>query len=276
MLAEWFTQLTTPCQKPFRQLGYLSELIAIKYRHQRCQTAWQPHLDACKKLIAETAENTTATRSVVVLGSGQLLDIPIDALVRRFDRVYLVDICHLRNSRNVAKKHSNIELIETDISGTVAALLDWTPGEDLPEPDPAVDVLADASYVISSNLLAQLPLAPLSYLENNAPDLTELARDNFARLVLAHHLTLLQNLDCPVTLISEVHHVVSNGDQIIKKNDPLYGQVLPGADVEWWWDLAPRPELSSDFDLKLRVVGISDLKAASYERTCRNTTLAAP
>lgn len=276
MLAEWFTHLTTPCQKPYRQLGYLGELIAIKHRYRRCKTAWQPHLESCKKLISEASENTPQTGSAVVLGSGQLLDIPIDALARRFKTVYLVDICHLKNSRQIAKKYDNIELVETDISGTVTSLMNWEPGDALPDPDPVIDVLPAADYVVTSNLLAQLPLAPLHYLEKRAPDLPTLERDGYARLILAHHLTLLQNLECPVTLISEIRHIVSNGDQILEKSDPLYGQFLPTSDREWWWELAPRPELSPDYDLKLRVAGIFDLNNANYERTCRNTTLAAP
>ncbi|NQV99079.1 MAG: hypothetical protein HQ483_05250 [Rhodospirillales bacterium] len=276
MLAEWLTYLTTPCAKPYRQLGYLSELIAIKHRHRRLQAAWQPHLDACRQLITEAAAKTPRTGLVVVLGSGQLLDIPIDALAARFERVCLVDICHLRNSRKTAGTHGNIELLEADISGTVAGLLTWQAGEPLPEPQPDLSILGEADYVVSSNLLAQLPLAPLHHLEMRAPDLSDRARDGYARLIIAHHMALLHKCACPVTLISEYLQVVSDDERIIEKTDPLYGVRLPVADQDWDWALAPRPELDPNLDLNLRVAGIADLHAAVYERTCRNNTLAAP
>lgn len=267
MLAEWFTQLTTPCQKPYRQLGYLSELIAIKHRHARCKEAWQPHLQACKKLIAEASQKTPNTYTAVVLGSGQLLDIPIDVLAKRFDSVYLVDICHLRNSRKIAKTYPNIKFIEADISGTVAPLLDWVPGQDLPVPNPDLRLLAEADYVISSNLLAQLPLAPLQYLRQKEPDMDELQQNSYAKLIISQHLEMLKSLGCPVTLISEISHIISNGTQILEETDPLQGLKLPEQREEWEWDLAPRPELNPDFDLKLRVAGIADLNVDNQPRT---------
>jgi len=276
MFVEWLTHLTTPCQKPFRQMGYLGELIAIKHRHARCKTAWEPHLDTCKNLIAKAARSAEKKGSVVVLGSGQLLDIPIEVLCKEFDRVHLVDICHLRNSRKRTSAFTNVNFIEADISGTVAPLAAWTPGDELPEPAPVLEVLEKAGLVVSANLLAQLPLAPLQFIEDKSPEVDQLSRDNYARLIMSHHLEMLTKLSCPVTLISEVLHIVSDGDRVLEKSMPLNGLQLPTADQEWWWNLAPRPELSPTFDLKLRVVGISDLSTADYERTCRNTTLAAP
>ncbi len=265
MFAEWLTQLTTPCKKPFRQMGYLAELIAIKHRHRRCRRAWQPHLKACKTLIAAQAETLKNRSAVVVLGSGQLLDIPIETLSGLFDTVFLVDICHLRNSRTATRLLGNIQFIETDISGTVARLQAWQPGRDLPEPvteTGLLGLLAGADYVVSANLLAQLPLAPLHYLEKNAPDLSTRERDRYAQLIMGHHLALLNTLACPVTLISETRHVVTDGDTLLQDDDPLLGLELPGAEKEWEWDLALRPELGADFDLRLRVAGISDLAAA--------------
>lgn len=276
MFAEWLTHLTTPCQKTFRHMGYLSELIAIKHRHARCKSAWEPHLRACKNLISEAAQKIETKGSVVVLGSGQLLDIPLEDLAEQFEAVHLVDICHLRNSRKRTRHLININLIEADISGTVAPLMRWNSGDELPEPEPRLEILETADLVISANLVAQLPLSPINFIEQQSPNIDQLSRDNYARLIMSHHLALLGKLSCPVSLISEVLHVVSDGEQILEKSVPLNGLQLPTPDHEWWWDLAPRPELSSEFDLKLRVVGISNLRTAVYDRTCRNTTLAAP
>ena len=188
-----------------------------------------------------------------------LLDIPIDHLAKRFKTVILVDICHLRKTQKIAKTYPNIEFIESDISGIIDALLSWNLGTELPKPDTNSNVLNNADYVISANLLAQLPLAPLAYLEKIAPDLDGEQRQNLAASIIRHHPELLRNLACPVTLISETKHVYSDGDQILDESNPLYGHKFKSAKQEWVWELAPRPEISRDYDLKLRVSEITDI-----------------
>ena len=259
MLEEWLTHLTTPCKQPYKQLGYLGELIAIRHRHRRCKAAWQPHLDTCKKRITSAVKEIKNTDKVVVLGSGLLLDIPIDHLSKRFKTVVLVDICHLRETRKIAKTYPNIKFVEADISGIIDALLCWNSGTELPEPNIKASFLKNADYVISANLLAQLPLTPLTYLEKIAPDLENEQRQNLATRIIRHHLEMLKGLACPVTLISETKHIISNGGQDLHESAPLYGHKFQNIKQEWVWDLAPRPEMSREYDLKLRVAEITDL-----------------
>ena len=261
MLAEWFTYLITPCQKSFKQLGFLTELIGIKHRHQRCEKNWSPHLNACKNLIENAAQSAHGFDKAVILGSGLLLDIPIEALSKRFKKVILVDICHLRKVRNIAKKYPNIELIEIDISGTVDALLAWNPSSNLPKPDPDLDVLNDADYVASANLVAQLPLAPLHYLLKKAPKLSEMQREVYAKSIIDCHLKMLSDLKCTVTLITEISSQISDGDRILEETVSLYGHVYHNISNAWVWDLALRPEISPDYDLKLNIIGIPNLSA---------------
>ena len=79
MLAEWFRHLSTPCDPKLKRMGYLKELISIDARHKRCRGAWAPHLTIAKYIILETAEGIPRRR-VTVLGSGLLLDIPLEPL----------------------------------------------------------------------------------------------------------------------------------------------------------------------------------------------------
>jgi len=271
MISEWLTSLTTPCAKPFRAMGYLHELIAIGARHRRCRRAWAPHLEACRELIENAAANVEAKGKVVVLGSGHLLDIPLAFLASNFNEVVLVDICHLRNTRKLQKTFPNLHFVEADISGVVDQFSERLSG-DLPEPEIGKTIFEGADYVISSNLLAQLPIAPLLKLRGFDQDV----QDSFARSIIDNHLALLQNLNCPVTLITETMRLFSDDGQTLGKTDPLYGAPLNYEGEEWWWDLAPRPEISRDYDLRLLVKGIANLNDADYARFCRNTTLAAP
>ena len=137
-------------------------------------------------------------------------------------------------------------------------------------------LIAGAGLVISANLLSQLPLLLVDRLENRCPWINAETRMGFARSIIDHHLALLQNHSGQVCLISEVMRLVHDDGRATEKIDPLFGAALLYEGEEWWWDIAPRPELGPDFDVKLRVLGLPDLAAAPQARYCRNTTLAAP
>ncbi len=279
MLAEWFTHLSTPCPQPYRRMGYLRELIAIERRHHRCRAAWASHLANCHKLITEAASSCTGKGKVVVLGSGLLLDIPLPHLAKEFDQVVLVDICHLGSTRRQTRDFKNVQLVEADISGVADPLERWLSSDDQqPLPVPVVDrnLVTDADYVVSSNLLAQLPLTLLGWLKKKSPSNNSESLQIFSRNIVDHHLSLLQSLDCPVTLITETLRLISNGEKTLNKIDPLFAAPLLYEGEEWWWDVAPRPEIDRDFDVRLQVRGIANLSNASHVRFCRNTTLAAP
>jgi hypothetical protein len=309
MLAEALHHWLTPAPKWIKTMGYVREQVALDFRHRRRHDAWAPHLDHCKTLIRSAVKACPDTRHCVVLGSGHLLDIPLNHLAATFERVDLVDITHPRAVRRRASSLDNVHLVTADISGASQALhdlgeapdpsnaplpakpqisgvcgaladgqdnpLDWRPPP-LPQPKPDAALIADAGLVISANLLSQLPILLLERLESRCPWIDDEVRMSFARAIIDHHLALLQNHDGQICLISEVMRLVHDHDQPIEKVDPLFGTSLPYEGEEWWWDIAPRPELGPDFDVKLRVLGLADLANAPQARYCRNTTLAAP
>ena len=152
-----------------------------------------------------------------------------------------------------------------------------TPGAtSLPQPAPDPSLIEGADLVISANILSQLPLLLVERLEKYAAWTDAAARKSFARAVIDHHLALLQNHTGQVCLVTEVLRLVHDEEKPLEKIDPLFGAAIMFEGEEWWWDIAPRPELSPDFDVRLRVLGIADLANAPQARYCRNTTLAAP
>jgi len=274
MIGEWLTHLTTPCREPFRRMGYLRELIAIRERHRRCRKAWRIHLTACRAMVLEVIEGCPGRERVVVLGSGLLLDIPLAELAGRFRKVTLIDVCHLRATRRKAARLANVEFVEADVSGVAETLGQRRQRDEapLPEPAPVTTLWSAADLIISANLLSQLPLVPLDHLEATAPDLSKEERDQFARTVIDHHLAMLQAQSATVCLITETMRLVSDGEKAIEKIDPLFGAPLFYEGQEWWWDMAPRPEINRNFDARLRILGIPDLANAPVTRICRNTT----
>ncbi len=163
MLGEWFRHLTTPCSSRLKHMGYLKELISIDARHKRCRDAWAAHLEHCKNVILEAAKDIPQRR-VTVLGSGLLLDIPLKSLAEMFDDVVLVDIVHMPATQKHAHEMANVRLINADLSTVADAT--WDQVRDnrtgpLPAPSAETELCADSDLVISTNLLTQLPLAPM-------------------------------------------------------------------------------------------------------------------
>lgn len=281
MLAEAIQHWLSPAPKWVKAMGYVHEQVAMDFRHRRQARAWAPHLARCKDLILGAAETCEDRKKCVVLGSGPLLDIPLEHLARRFRQVDLVDIAHPSSARRTAAPYGNVNLVSADISGAAMAVhafgppagpADWAPPR--PAPDPAL--IAGAGLVISANLLSQLPLPLLDRLEKTGAGIAAEVRQTFARSVIDHHLALLQNHSGQVCLITEVLRLIHDDGKPIEKIDPLFGAAVRVEGEEWWWDIAPRPELGRDFDVRLRVLGVPDLARAPQARYCRNTTLAAP
>jgi hypothetical protein len=275
MLAEMIQHWRTPAPAWVKTMGYVRESIALDHRHRRCQAGWAPHLDACKDLIRRAGEGLQSYERCVVLGSGHLLDIPLTDLAARFRRVELVDLVHPLAVRARTRGLDNVHLVEADISGAARAVFDLAEGP-APEPVPDGALVQGADLVISANLLSPLPLLLLDRLESHAPWVGAGDRLAFARSAVDHHLALLQHQTGRVCLISEVLRLFHDNERPLDKADPLFGAAILYEGEEWWWDIAPRPELAKDYDVRLRVLGIPDLAAAPQARYCRNTTLAAP
>ena len=62
-----------------------------------------------------------------MLGSGLLLEVPLNALAEKFERVYLVGIFHMPQARREAKKHINVKLLTGDITGVFQQMKDNRP-----------------------------------------------------------------------------------------------------------------------------------------------------
>jgi len=263
MLGEWFRHLTTPCPPKLKRMGYLKELISIDARHKRCLDAWAPHLEHCKNVILEAAKNIPHRRATV-LGSGLLLDIPLQSLAELFDDVELVDIVHLPATQSHVSDLPNVRLITADLSG--AADTTWDHVRErrtgpLPAPNTETELCRDSDLVVSANLLTQLPLAPMGWLQDGGGYPEDDIRA-FARAIIDHHLDFLQSLRGRVCLLSETERQIMDGEEMLRDIDPLFGAALPESGLKWIWNIAPRPEITANIDLRFRMTGITDLKSA--------------
>ncbi len=226
-------------------MGHLREIIAIQARHRRHRAAWAPHLEATCATVLEAADGCARHDTVLVAGSGLLLDVPIDALAARFARVLLADVVHLRTARRRTRALSNVFHVEADVTGCLEAV-HRTRGPAAPAgpflDDPRIDL------VVSANLLSQLPLLPCAWL-GVEPD------GAFARTLVEGHLAWLRSFP-RACLVTDWQRVYSTGEV----EDALAGAALPAGGREWTWAVAPRGEIARGVGLDLRVRGFSDLR----------------
>ena len=254
MLAELLEWFLTPCPPAARRLGYLHEAIAIRARYRRHQHLWQPHLQATRAFVERAALATTSKKCAVVLGSGALYDVPIELLAEAYDRVELVDLVHPREARRAASRLRNVKLRTEDISGAVATLGDLERNtETTPILAPPLAFSKETDFVLSANLLSQLPEIPYNWLTNRTI-VPEPACRNFGAAIVRRHLNLLSNCDCPVALVTDVERCYVEPDGSLQAAwDSLYGFTLPQGKGSWYWEVAPPGEVHPDLAVRMTV-----------------------
>jgi hypothetical protein len=262
MLLELLESAITPCAWHVRRMGYLYELLGIRGRYGRCRAAWEPHLERTRSIIGRAAARCPEKRKAVVLGSGMLLDVPLDDLARDFREVVLVDLIHPLRARWRGRRLGNVRLVGADISGVAEQVyrVARDRSANLPRAEPSL-LLDDAQVdlVASVNLLSQLPYLPAEYLLKagvHAPAVIE----EFARGVVEAHLAYLRKFAGVVALVGDIERLTydRNGG-LIERLSALRGAAFPGPHEEWEWHLAPRPEAHRDYSYHRRVGAVVDL-----------------
>ena len=275
MLLEFWNYLTTPCMPEARRMGHLSELIAVDSRFHRCGTAWEPHLERCRRFIRRTVEGLPPARrgTALVCGAGLCNDIPLAALAFHFARVLLVDLVFLRSTRRETDSYKNVRIFEADLTGGLVRLVDARLAGRFGELTSALRSVASPptfaevgtiDLVVSANVLSQLPLPFCDRVRARAvacPGDPEAADDRlepllatFSAGVRNRHLAWLQEFTrngSSVILLTDVKRkTVAPGRTLVGESDLLPGIALPEAQETWEWDIAPAPEEHPAHDIR--------------------------
>lgn len=259
MLAEILLYRLTRAEPWAQALGYREGAVRLWSRHGRCKRAWAPHLEMTRRFVAEAAQTAPGNRTALVFGSGLLADLPLDTLRAKFARVVLVDVVHLPTVRWRTRRMADVEHVVADLTGTARRLV-ADPAGDPPDPgsefglgDPTVD------FVVSLNLVSQLPLAPAEWLE--AHGRSEADGAAYGGRIVAAHFAHLARFSCPVCVVGDrVRTYLDRSGRTIEADDPLYGHVLPRTDAHWTWDLAPLGEQDSEYAVRNEVFAIRELR----------------
>ena len=214
MLAEFLVYAASYKATPpaFRQ--HLGDAVGLWRRGERQARAWAPHLAKARGLIDSTIDDIPLRRTVVVLGSGPLFDIPLESLARTFERVVLVDRAHLSTIGPRLRPYGNIERQWRDLSRVAEG-----------EPLEFLGEISGLDWVISPCLVSQL---------------AEKAPEGEQRRAVDSHLDALSGLPCPVTLITDLDYRVFNRHGVMLDHaDLLFGRKVPRTGLRWKWEVAP-------------------------------------
>ena len=229
--------------KAIRRMGFIRDQEGIMNRYLRESSRWKEHLEKTRSFISGSFRHTGA-ESAAVLGSGWLLDVPLDDLLGRFKHIYLVDIHHPIQIRKKTASLRQVELIEEDLSGGIIEQV-WNtvagPESDTSNgPDPEqfmwVPPLSRISpdVLISVNLLNQLDILLCDYLLKKKHFQQE-ALAPFRRAIQSFHLEWISRK--PGCLVTDVREEVRDKNGVKSSKTLIYAR-LPDAirQERWWWD----------------------------------------
>ncbi len=226
-----------------RRMGFVKDQEGIMNRYIRESSNWKNHLENSRNFIAGSFNNTEA-ESVAVLGSGWLLDVPLNHLVKRFKHIYLIDIHHPIQIRKKTAAMSQVELIEEDLTGGAIeqiwqlfrehkiSLREQSITDQISLTPPLASIRPDA--LVSVNLLNQLDIILCDYIRKRGPFQQEFFTPLRTAIQAFHLEWISKKPGCLVTdTIEEV--VDKNGTKSPKAL--LYTDLPNGIRHDrWWWD----------------------------------------
>ncbi|MCJ2091706.1 hypothetical protein MKK67_04165 [Methylobacterium sp. J-072] len=249
MLVEWVLSLVNPAPLRLRRLGYVRQSGLLHARSRRCRAAWAPHLTRARGVIIGAAEATVRRSSAVVLGSGLLDDVPLDALADLFNRVILVDAVHPWPARLAARRHRNVALVTAEISAGLT--------------DPGLsEICTAADLIVSANLLSQLPIVPIEAYEARGRE----APPELGTQLIETHLAALDRLAAGTERVCLITDTVQREEdrtgRVTNSLDLMFGVSLPAPTQAWDWEIAPFGEIGRRHRLIHRVHAYPDWRAA--------------
>ncbi|MGC8803306.1 MAG: hypothetical protein ACP5PS_05985 [Bacteroidales bacterium] len=223
-------------------MNYFSDQRGIFERYLNESAGWAAHLQHTKQAIL-TAANQYPKNSCAILGSGWLLDIPLDELAQQFNEVYLFDILHPSQIKHKLQQYPNVHAIEQDITGgavqqiyeAVQMFKSYKQKKNLSELQiTGFQYPHNFDFVASVNILSQLDQMLLSYLRKyglyNESELKTLK----TMLQTQHVNSLPQNKTC---LITDYEEIITNIEGEVEIRQPILNVDLSAYHqlMEWEW-----------------------------------------
>jgi hypothetical protein len=231
------------------RMGYYNYQNGLIYNHLNQEDSWDEHLGHCRNFIMRSLDFYKPD-VVTVLGSGWLLELPLDEILKKTNKVRLVDIVHPPDVIKQAGKLAKIELVEQDVTGGLIEEA-WKKTEkysflkklhslgtiSIPEYKPDFD----PGLVISLNILTQLESLLVDFLRKRSK-ISEEEFTGFRVEIQKKHLEFLKkNKSILITDYSE--SITDNSGHVTDERTLLTDLPAFKYREEWDWKFDPvRPD----------------------------------
>lgn len=241
-------------------MGYLADQQGIINRYLREAGGWDSHLLKCREYILDKVEEYSPG-TLTVLGSGWLLDVPLEELAEKCSVVNLVDINHPPQVARKVKKYAGVNLITDDITGGLIEQIWDLPGNETTDPEslmvPVYSPSYDPGMVISLNVLTQTDTLIFDYMQREylcgGRELRSLRKE-----IQNAHLNFLKNH--PNLLITDYSEIIFDKDDMFSQNNLLFcDQPLRGEKIEWEWDFDNSGEYYKRKRILFKVMAIDNV-----------------
>lgn len=227
-----------PSEKILKRMGFFMDQEGIINRYIREKGNWDEHLGRTKTFINRFIDEALP-EDVAILGSGWLLDVPLDQILDKCRNIYLVDIRHPRQVVHKYQRFKNIHFIYSDITGgAIEATYDILKeqknvSERLAELEPpGINLPFSVNSVVSVNILCQLDILILEYVRTFR-DINQGALLGLRKNIQHSHIVSLQKTSsCLITDYEE--NIFSRTDDLIAINPLLFSDLPDSANYEEW------------------------------------------
>ncbi len=225
-------------------MDYLSDQSGIIDRYLGQSDQWEDHLEKTSAFILKSLADRHPGQ-ILILGSGWLLDVPLEEIYSCCRNVTLVDIYHPPQVIHKIRKYPGIIPVYADITGgLIKDTYDmvkqcrktgtpFDPGNlTIRIPDPGIkekDV-----YVISLNILDQLDSLIRDYI-NRWFVVPSGVLENFRARIQEAHVSMVSAY--PFCIIADDHEILFNSQGEERQGEKLLLTTLPGGnhEEEWTW-----------------------------------------
>jgi hypothetical protein len=228
-----------PDKQMFRKMGYFDDQSGIFRRYQREREHWDVHLENTRQFAMEAMQGKNR-KSAAVLGSGWLLDVPLEEMSRYFEKLYLYDIRHPATVKKRVKSLGNVELRVYDISCFARSVFEYVKQYRNRKERPPISMIQSQTtfdlsrfdFVFSCNILNQLDILLVDYLAQFfelSHEETFIFRNNVQEL---HIDSLPHKRSCIVADYEEIT-CMPDGKEIFRKTS-VYHPITQRPDVRHW------------------------------------------
>ena len=246
----------------FSRMGYFADQSGIIRRYHREREGWDAHLQNTRKFALEAMRGKNR-KSAATLGSGWMLDVPLEEMSRYFDKVYLYDVRHPAKVKKLIKPLGNVELRIIDISCFARPVYQYAkqyrnskkrpPVSDI-QPQSTID-LSSFDFVFSCNILNQLDILLVEYLSQFF-DLTNEEIVDLRKNVQKWHIDMLPvNRSCLVADYEEITFT-PQGKELSRKPS-VYHHIIHSEDARrWTWMFDTKMTYYKDKKTFFEVLGV--------------------